>query len=821
MKALGVFMDNSARRSNMFCGKCRTENPDDNTFCIKCGADIAAMKTPTMDVQTPAADKKFIEQFQGRVFANCKIERKLGEGGMGAVFLGMHSSLDRPRAIKILPRELASNSVYIQRFFKEAKSAAALQHPNIVQVYDAGEQDGFCYLVMEFVKGDSIAGFIRKKGPYHWKDAVPLLRQSLSAFKAAHDANIIHRDIKPDNIMLTEDGQVKIADFGLAKNVSETTGLTKTGQVMGTPQYMSPEQCLGNPTDRRSDIYSLGATAYTMLTGRPMFTAETPIALLRMQVDEAPLPIGQAVPGTPAQLVQIINKMIAKDLNGRYQSADEVIRDLDKLLDGPAAETAPKAAAKPAIPKKSREIAARSTITTPAASPKSSAPAPQKTPPPEAKPKPAAQKEEAEPKKKFPAIPVAIAGGIVAVAAVVIFLSVGSKTEMRKTSAAPPATITGKTAAGDTAARTFSERLGKLQGQFAAAGQKLDLENANATVAEMEKEVGKSDLPESRKILADARAALGEINKKLETFEALIKNAEESKSAGRFDTALLFIEQARNIKKVPDPRLDELAVEIESSKREAAEKEDALRKDQAFADALNTAKNNGDWASVTMLLKDRQNLTPEQANLLILAQVEQMAPVNMADNGQVLFGVYEVTNVQFLQFVEDGGYGNEEFWSEAGWEWREKNGVTEPKFWRSADFNENGSQPVVGVSFHEAEAYAKWAKKRLPTVEEWKAAAGDAKWPWGNDAAANRANTREGMLNKTVKVGSYPAGASPSGCQDMAGNAMEWCVAKDGKPACLGGSWKTMLDDSKTSSRFNLPPETRDNHIGFRLIKDK
>lgn len=321
----------------MYCPECGAENDDRCKFCQKCGTRFdeytpVSATDETVKYRYPRAGSSVT--LIGRTVAGCLIEEELGRGGMGVVYLGTHVQLQQKRAIKILPPDFAGNAVYLERFFKEARTVASMKHPNIVQVHDAGEQDGHFYFVMEYVEGTNLSAEIRKKQRYHWKETVPVIRQVLLAFQAAHARGVIHRDIKPDNILLDKSGNAMVADFGLVKNLGEESGnLTGTGQVMGTPYYMSPEQCMGKPADQRTDIYSLGATVYTMLTGGTMFRAETPLAMLRMQIDVEPNPISELVPDVPLPLVKYVHKMLAKDPDERFGDAGDALKALSGLAD--------------------------------------------------------------------------------------------------------------------------------------------------------------------------------------------------------------------------------------------------------------------------------------------------------------------------------------------------------------------------------------------------------------------------------------------------------------------------------------------------------
>ncbi len=261
------------------------------------------------------------------------IVEELGRGGMGVVYKAHDPSLDRFVAIKVLGTHLTEDSSYVQRFSREARAAAALNHPNIVQIYTIGEDHGRHYFVMEYVKGTSVQEMIRKDGRLEPARAAGIILQAASGLAAAHGAGILHRDIKPGNLMVDERGIVKIADFGLALAPEAATRLTATGMLMGTPGYLSPEQCLDKPADARSDIYSLGATFFEMLAGRTPFTADSPLALLRKIVEVEPPDVGDLNPDVDPELRGIVSKMMAKDPAERFQSCDEIVTVLRRWME--------------------------------------------------------------------------------------------------------------------------------------------------------------------------------------------------------------------------------------------------------------------------------------------------------------------------------------------------------------------------------------------------------------------------------------------------------------------------------------------------------
>ncbi|NOZ95742.1 MAG: serine/threonine protein kinase [Acidobacteria bacterium] len=261
------------------------------------------------------------------------VVEELGRGGMGVVYKAHDPSLDRFVAIKVLGTHLTEDPSYVQRFSREARAAAALNHPNIVQVYTIGEDSGRHYFVMEYVKGTSVQELIRKEGRLDPARAAGIVLQAASGLAAAHGAGILHRDIKPGNLMVDERGIVKIADFGLALAPEAATRLTATGMLMGTPGYLSPEQCMDKPADARSDIYSLGATFFEMLAGRTPFTADSPLALLRKIVEVEPPDVGDLNPAVDPELRRIVATMMAKDPAQRYPSCEEIVTDLRQWME--------------------------------------------------------------------------------------------------------------------------------------------------------------------------------------------------------------------------------------------------------------------------------------------------------------------------------------------------------------------------------------------------------------------------------------------------------------------------------------------------------
>ena len=264
----------------------------------------------------------------GQTMGEFEILRLIGAGGMGRVYLAEQTSLGRQVAVKILPKQVVEDQAATQRFEREARLAAQLTHPNIAQIHTIGSHEGQHYVAMELISGGDIATMM-KQGRTPLDEAIAIIRQALLGLGSAHSKGIVHRDIKPQNLMVTSDGVVKVTDFGLARALAADSSLTASGAVLGTPLYMSPEQAEGEEVDVRTDIYALGATFYHMICGRPPFQGATPLSTLVKHLTD-PLPSPKEIdPDMPDGLCVVIEKMMAKKREDRYQTCEEVLADLD------------------------------------------------------------------------------------------------------------------------------------------------------------------------------------------------------------------------------------------------------------------------------------------------------------------------------------------------------------------------------------------------------------------------------------------------------------------------------------------------------------
>jgi len=265
-----------------------------------------------------------------------RIIRKLGAGAMATVFLAQQESLDRPVAIKVLPKKFSENKEFLERFYKEGRAAAKLNDANIVQAYDVGQSGEYHYFVMEYVDGDTVYEQIVEKKKHSEKEAIPIIRQVALALKHAHKVGFIHRDIKPKNIMIAKNGDVKLADLGLARALDDQVAAeAEAGRAYGTPYYISPEQIRGKKNITPSaDIYGLGATLYHMVTGKVPFSGKNPSDVMHRHLKQDLVPPDHINTSLSPGFSQIVEMMMAKDVAQRYQNASDLIEDLDAVAAG-------------------------------------------------------------------------------------------------------------------------------------------------------------------------------------------------------------------------------------------------------------------------------------------------------------------------------------------------------------------------------------------------------------------------------------------------------------------------------------------------------
>src|SRR4051812_15893462 len=266
--------------------------------------------------------------FDGRY----RVLRRLGRGGMADVYLAEDEQLGRRVAIKILNERHAADEQFVERFRREATNAAGLSHPNIVSIYDRGEAEGTYYIAMEYLEGSTLKEIVTQRGPLPIAEAIGFTRDLLDALKFAHRKGVVHRDIKPHNVMCDAEGRVKVTDFGIAR--AGASQMTEAGSIIGTAQYLSPEQARGSAVDRRSDLYSVGVVLYELLTGEVPFSGDTAVEIAMKHLSTVPKPPSTIRAEIPEPLDQIVLRALAKDPGERFQSAEEMDAELARVAEG-------------------------------------------------------------------------------------------------------------------------------------------------------------------------------------------------------------------------------------------------------------------------------------------------------------------------------------------------------------------------------------------------------------------------------------------------------------------------------------------------------
>jgi serine/threonine protein kinase/dienelactone hydrolase len=676
--------------------------------------DLLAEMTLTEPVPEVAPD------LAGHTISHYDILERLGAGGMGVVYKAFDTKLNRLVALKFLPHQLRHDPDLKRRLTEEARAASALDHPNIVVIYEIGEADGELFISMAFHEGATLRA--RIDGPLPVEEALRIARQVASGLAKAHQHGIVHRDIKPSNIVVAEDGIVRIIDFGLAKSID--TAATLEGGTRGTPLYMSPEQASGKPVDFRTDIWSLGVVLYEMLAGAPPFRGGTVLELMRAVVQDRSAPLREVRPGLPAEVESIVSRALQKDPAKRYQSAAEMGIDVSAVL--AALEGSP---------------AARTRW------------------------------------RPLYMIPVAVL--LVAVAGSTWLYQRSQKRLWAREQAIPEII-----------------RLKDQQKPLAAYLLLHEVEKA---------------LPAADSQLAQLREAV--------THEASVRSSPSGASVAIKD----YLSPGDAWFPLGTTPLDKTRIPSGYLRWQVSKAGLPVYEGAPVMNGM-----HGYFRQLEFLLEGGAK-APEGMVFVPAAKYQDYI-WSLGDFGPYDLPAYyidrfEVTNRQYQDFVDRGGYQKHEYWKhkfmrdgrELSWEramdlLRDSTGRPGPSTWKAGHYPEGQADyPVGGVSWYEAAAYAEFAGKSLPVIAQWFRAA--------PSSVARHVIAMSNFSLSPAPVGKYQ-GLGPWGTYDMAGNVAEWCWNESGGGAryLLGGAF-----DTATAEYFEpggVPPFHRGPNAGFRCVRN-
>jgi len=716
------------------CPKCQADISDDSQFCSKCGTPIhpgdKVFLSHTRTILRPIDELVPGTELAGKY----KIIDVVGKGGMGIVYKAEDTKLKRNVALKFLPPELTKDKEAKDRFVIEAQAAAALSHPNICTIHEINEEEGKSFIAMEYVEGQSLKAKI-DKGPIEIEEALDIAIQMAEGMEQAHKKGIVHRDIKSANIMMTDAGQAKIMDFGLAK-VKGGTLLTREGTTLGTVAYMSPEQARGEEVDHRSDIWSLGIVMYEMLTGQLPFKGERETSILYSVVHEEPKPLKEIKRDIPVELQQIISNALKKKRESRYSSAAEMLKDLKKYQDILRAE----------------ELGAFNLRTF--------------------------LRRIRRPRIAIPAVSLVIAISFAAV----WFFNRQAKIRWAKEEALPEIERLVETSWRDS---TDSYRLAEKAEKY---------------------------IPNDPKLAEFFSKYTLNINIKTEPPGTDIYMKEYKAPGSEWE--YLGVSPIENIR---------LPIGIFRWKMEKEGYETVMAASSTWDIAYEPKDQVIPYDIVRVL--DKKGSIPEGMVRVAGANT----PFGKLDDFYV--DRYEVTNKQYKEFIDSGGYRNREYWrheftkdgrvltwEEAMAEFVDQTGRPGPAGWQAGDYPEGQENfPVSGVSWYEATAYAEFSAKTLPTGYHWGIAKGEytpmIMWfQLGGFAIFAPFSNFQGK--GPVPVGSLP-GITSYGAYDMAGNVREWCWNETQHGRLIrGGAW------NDTTYMFHYlsqaPPFDRSSKNGIR-----
>ncbi len=720
----------------MKCPSCKSEISGDSRFCSKCGSAVHAAGEGeaafTKTLTTPRPGWASGSLLAGKY----RIREEIGHGGMGIVYRAEDIKLGRPVALKFLPPEWTRDKNARERFIQEARAAAALAHPNICTVYEVDDSEERPFIAMEYVEGETIREKTRR-GPLPLEEALALVSQAAEGLEAAHCEGVVHRDIKSSNIMVTNKGQAKIMDFGLAK-LRGGSSLTGEGATIGTVAYMSPEQARGEKVDYRTDIWSLGVVLYEMVSGELPFRGERDVSLLYAIVHEGPHSLKEKKPPVPPDLQRVIGQALDKDPDSRYQTAAEMRRDIVKYQDVLKTESGGVINVHNFLKKLRRPVVA---------------------------------------------IPCAV--GILAIASLAFW---------------------------------FINRQAKIRW-----ARNVVLPKINELI---EAGAGLRDNAEIYRLAADAERYIPQDTQLAAAFDKISKPLTIiTEPAG----ANVYAREYQD----PDGEWDYLGVTPIENRRMPIEYLRFKMEKEGFESVLGADASVG-YDSKTnkvvpgRILRKLDKLGAIPPGMVRVSGGEYTENVKVGD---FFIDRNEVTNRQYKEFVDNGGYRNKEPWKnrfvkdgkELGWDeavagFVDSTGRPGPATWQGGDYPEGQDDyPVSGVSWFEAAAYAEFAGKSLPTGAHFGIARGGLTLLITSKGFAEFFTPQSNFGGKgPERVGSRPA-ITACGAYDMGGNVREWC-SNETKAGRLvrGGAWNDipyMFGNWSQASPFDRSPKN-----GFRCV---
>lgn len=747
----------------------------------------------------------------GLVFGGCLLETKIGQGGMGAVYRAHHKSLDRKVVVKILPPAATSVAEYRARFVREAQAAARLSHPNVVHVYDVGDERGLLFCVMELIDGESL-DLVSARGPVPPLEAVRMIREAAKGLGAAHQAGIIHRDVKAANILLCSKGEVKVADFGVARDMTKER-LSGSGMLLGTPAYMAPEQAEGHG-DARSDLYSLGVTLFQLLTNRLPFEGDTFIKVLTQHKSEAPPSPTLFVPNTPDSVCLVIERLLKKVPAQRYPDVPALLADLDAVtadlrgttpfprptpaspasrmplivgLLGVGAIAATWGWGRPPVPPSGPEPAPVTTRDTPRIGP-----APTETPPKASIPLTLALDTSPEalvfrsPVARFS---VSLSGDLPD------DLQVFADGELAVVSKRSCSVVVASLAEGPSVIRVSARSDGR---EIAALGVAVTVDR---TAPELTVQSPKS----GQVIRVDQLGASRTLSVVLSASDALPIHV-----SARLD--------------LPAARAPVVLGRDKAGYSGDVSVRPKGAPNRCFVGNVTLVVQATDAAGNGLTKKIKLVLVPVGMILVPGGPFEtgssarglNSPPRAFKTSDPFFIDAYEVTNRLYQAFLD-------------------KVGGPSPRAWAQGHYRDGfGEHPVQGVSYGQATRFASFSQARLPTEIEWEKAAAwsvergqSSLYPWGPNPHAEWANTLEywsaqGEKPKATPVGQFRRDKSPYGCYDMGGNVQEWVThgADSSDEQTLKGGCYLNRQAAATSARREMRSASAIlEQVGFRCVR--